>query len=63
MHTDFYEVFYLKQTIILCYEVSERNVIIETTAVHFFKKFRCLSLNFFSTNYTEHNMNLKGKET
>ena len=38
MHTVFYEVFYLRQTIISCNEVFEHNDIIETTAAHFFKK-------------------------
>ena len=34
---------YLRQTIILCYEVFKRNDIIETTAAYFFKKVRWLS--------------------
>ena len=38
MLTVFYEVFYLRQTIILCYKVFERNDIIEPTAAHFPKK-------------------------
>ena len=38
MHIVFYEVFYLRQTIILCNEVFESNNIIETIAAHFFKK-------------------------
>ena len=43
MHTVFYEVFYLRQTIILCYEVFERNGIMKNTAAYFFKKVRWLS--------------------
>ena len=35
MHTVFYEVFYIRQTIVLCYEVSERSDI-ETTAAQLF---------------------------
>ena len=53
MHTVFYEVFHLKQTCILCYEVFERNDIIKTTAAR----------TAFLTNYTEHSINLKVKET
>ena len=52
MHTVFYEVFFIPDGI-LCYEVFERNDIIETKAVHFFKKVRWLSSKCFSTNYTE----------
>ena len=53
----------LRKTIILCYEVFERNDIIEATAAHYFKKVRWLSENYFSTNYTELSMILKVKET
>ena len=62
MHIVFYEVFYFRQTIILSCKVLERDDIIETTAAHFLKKVWWLSQNCFSTNYTEHNMNLKVKE-
>ena len=41
------------------YECSD---IIETTDAHFFKKVRSLRYKYFSTNNTEHNMNLKVKE-
>ena len=37
-----WSILYLRKTIILCYEVPERNAIIETTAAHFFKKVRWL---------------------
>ena len=41
---------HLRQTIILCYEVFERNYIIKTTAANFFfKKVRWLSYKCFST--------------
>ena len=43
MNTVFHEISYLRQEIILCYEVFERNDIIETTASHFLKKVRWLS--------------------
>ena len=43
MNAVFYEIFYLRQKVILCYEVFERNDIIEATAAHFFKKVRWLS--------------------
>ena len=35
MHTVFYEVFYIRQKIVLCYEVSEHNDI-ETTVAQLF---------------------------
>ena len=55
-------IFYLRQAT----DVNEdfkRNVIIKTTAAHFVKKVSWLSQKCFSTNYREHNMNLKVKET
>ena len=42
MHTVCYEVFYFRQSVELCYEVFERNDIIETTAQHEFKSERNL---------------------
>ena len=62
MHTVFYEVFFIPDGI-LCYEVFERNDIIETKAVHFFKKVSWLSSKCFSTNYTERTWIIKVKGT
>ena len=53
----------VRQTIILYYEVFERNDIGETTTTHFLKNVRCLSSKCFSSNYTKLNMNFKVKET
>ena len=43
MYTVFYEAFFISDKQLFCYEVFERNDIIETTAVRFFKKVRWLS--------------------
>ena len=40
MHTEFYEVFLNSDKPLFCYEVFERNDLIETTGAHFFKKVR-----------------------
>ena len=53
----------LSHTIIVCYEVFEHNNIIETRATYFFQKRQVVKLEIFFDNYTEHNMNLKLKET
>ena len=59
-YTFLWSILYLRQTIISCYEVFERNDIIETTAAHFSKKSD--GRNVFRLT-AEHNMNLKVKET
>ena len=61
--TQFSTKYFLSQASNLCCEVFKSNVIIKTTAAHFVKKVRWLSQKCFSTNYREHNMNLKVKET
>ena len=45
------------------YEVFERKMPKKLKLHSFFLKVRWLNLKYFWTNYTEHNMNLKVKET